>query len=111
MATAILALDLGKFNSVLCRYEPESRTAKFRTVRTSALVDAGIEFADLNRRLVGTERFLRRRGCTAAAAGPEGVAAGPRKAVWHRTGAAGRRHEPEPSRCCDKFGDVRTFVA
>jgi transposase len=36
MTTAILALDLGKFNSVLCWYEPESRTAEFRTVRSSA---------------------------------------------------------------------------
>jgi hypothetical protein len=62
MTTAILALDLGKFNSVLCWYEPESRTAEFRTVRISSFVDAGIEFADLNRRLVGTKRFLRRRG-------------------------------------------------
>ena len=51
--------------------------------------DAGIEFADLNSRFVGTERFLRRRGYTAAAAGPEGVAAEPRKAVWRRTGDPG----------------------
>ena len=43
--------------------------------------------------------------------GRKASAAGPRKAVWHRTGAAGRRHEPEPSRCCEKVGDVRTLVA
>jgi hypothetical protein len=32
----ILALDLGKFNNVLCRYEPDTRKAEFRTVRSSA---------------------------------------------------------------------------
>ena len=34
MDTTILALDLGKFNSVLCWYEPGTRAATFRTVRT-----------------------------------------------------------------------------
>ena len=36
MATTILAADLGKFNSVLCWFEPESRKAEFRTVRSTA---------------------------------------------------------------------------
>lgn len=36
MATTILAADLGKFNSVLCWFEPDSRNAEFRTVRSSA---------------------------------------------------------------------------
>lgn len=36
MTTPILALDLGKFNSVLSWFEPESRKAEFRTVRSSA---------------------------------------------------------------------------
>jgi len=31
----ILAADLGKYNSVLCWYEPDSRTAAFRTVKTT----------------------------------------------------------------------------
>jgi transposase len=31
----ILAIDLGKFNSVLCSYEPDTRTATFRTVATT----------------------------------------------------------------------------
>src|SRR5262245_55756042 len=35
MSTTILAVDLGKFNSVLCWYEPATRTAAFRTVRTA----------------------------------------------------------------------------
>jgi transposase len=30
----ILAIDLGKFNSVLCRFDPATREATFRTVRT-----------------------------------------------------------------------------
>jgi len=34
MANTILAADLGKFNSVLCWYEPETRSTAFRTVRT-----------------------------------------------------------------------------
>src|SRR4051812_34541279 len=33
--TTILAIDLGKFNSVLCWYEPDSRTSSFRTVTTT----------------------------------------------------------------------------
>ncbi|MFO0805075.1 MAG: IS110 family transposase [Gemmataceae bacterium] len=33
--TTILALDLGKFNSVLCWYEPDSRRSVFRTVKTT----------------------------------------------------------------------------
>jgi hypothetical protein len=36
MSTTILAIDLGKFNSVLCWYEPATRAALFRTVRTSS---------------------------------------------------------------------------
>ena len=35
MSTTILAIDLGKFNSVLCWYEPLGRTAMFRTVKTT----------------------------------------------------------------------------
>jgi transposase len=35
MITTILAVDLGKFNSVLCWYESASRVASFRTVRTT----------------------------------------------------------------------------
>jgi transposase len=31
----ILAVDLGKYNSVLCRYAPETRDAAFHTVRTT----------------------------------------------------------------------------
>src|SRR6478672_7181134 len=31
----ILAIDLGKFNSVLCRFDPATREATFRTVRTA----------------------------------------------------------------------------
>jgi len=36
MSTTILAIDLGKFNSVLCWYEPTTKDTAFRTVRTSA---------------------------------------------------------------------------
>jgi transposase len=43
MNSTILAIDLGKYNSVLCWYEPESRAAAFRTVPTTA--------ADLRREL------------------------------------------------------------
>lgn len=32
--TTILAIDLGKFNSVLCCYEPQTRIAAFGTIRT-----------------------------------------------------------------------------
>jgi len=35
LTTTILAIDLGKFNSVLCWYEPASRTERFRTVATT----------------------------------------------------------------------------
>ena len=35
MTTTILAIDLGKFNSVLCWYEPISRSTTFRTVKTT----------------------------------------------------------------------------
>ena len=31
----ILAVDLGKFNSVLCWYQPQTRSTAFRTVKTS----------------------------------------------------------------------------
>src|SRR5262245_3741061 len=44
----------------------------------------GVELADLHRRFVGTERFLRRRSLRATVAVPEGTAARPRKAVWCR---------------------------
>jgi hypothetical protein len=32
----ILAIDLGKFNSILCWYDPHSRDAAFTTIRSSA---------------------------------------------------------------------------
>src|SRR5262245_14832382 len=35
MNTAILAIDLGKYNSVLCWYDPATRAASFRTVLTA----------------------------------------------------------------------------
>jgi hypothetical protein len=35
MSTTILAVDLGKFNSVLVWYGPETRAVAFRTVKTS----------------------------------------------------------------------------
>lgn len=35
MANTILALDLGKFNSVLVWFEPETRTTAFRTVKST----------------------------------------------------------------------------
>jgi len=35
MNTPILALDLGKFNSVLCWFQPDTRTASFRTAATT----------------------------------------------------------------------------
>jgi transposase len=35
MSSTILAIDLGKFNSVLCWYEPDARTERFRTTPTS----------------------------------------------------------------------------
>jgi len=37
MSTTIFAIDLGKFNSVLCWYDPSTKDTAFRTVRT--LVD------------------------------------------------------------------------
>lgn len=36
MSTTILAGDLGKFNTVLCWYEPTTRASSFRTVKTTA---------------------------------------------------------------------------
>jgi transposase len=36
MNSTILAIDLGKFNSVLCWYEPDTRVAAFATLRTAA---------------------------------------------------------------------------
>ena len=33
--TTILALDLGKFNSVLVWFEPDSRSSAFRTAKTT----------------------------------------------------------------------------
>ena len=44
MNTTILAIDLGKYNSVLCWYKPDARTMTFRTVATTP--------ADLQRELV-----------------------------------------------------------
>ncbi len=35
MSGTILAIDLGKFNSVLCWYEPDTRDATVRTVKTT----------------------------------------------------------------------------
>ena len=35
MTTAILAIDLGKFNSVLCWYEPDTKATVFRTIKTT----------------------------------------------------------------------------
>ena len=35
MATTILAADLGKYNSVFCWFEPDTRNATFRTVKTT----------------------------------------------------------------------------
>ena len=35
MSTTILAIDLGKFNSVLCWYEPKTRGVEYRTVKTT----------------------------------------------------------------------------
>jgi transposase len=35
MTSAILAVDLGKFNSVFCWYDPDTRGATFRTARTT----------------------------------------------------------------------------
>ena len=35
MTTAILAIDLGKFNSVLCWYEPATKATEFRTIKTT----------------------------------------------------------------------------
>ena len=34
MSNTILAIDLGKFNSVLCHFDPDTREASFRTVTT-----------------------------------------------------------------------------
>jgi hypothetical protein len=36
MDTTILAVDLGKFNFVLCWYETATRGTRFRTIRTDA---------------------------------------------------------------------------
>lgn len=38
MSAIILAIDLGKFNSVLCAFDPETREASFRTVKTSPAI-------------------------------------------------------------------------
>ena len=35
MSDTILAIDLGKFNSVLCWYEPATRATAFRTAKTT----------------------------------------------------------------------------
>lgn len=53
MTDTILAIDLGKFNSVLCWFEPGSRVAEFRTVRTAP---AELE-RELTRRPVGQVVF------------------------------------------------------
>ena len=33
--STILAIDLGKYNSVACHYEPETKATTFRTIRTT----------------------------------------------------------------------------
>ena len=43
MSDTILAIDLGKFNSVLCWYDPATRATAFRTAKTTP--------ADLDREL------------------------------------------------------------
>jgi transposase len=35
MSTIILAIDLGKFNSVLCWYEPKTHAVEFRSIKTT----------------------------------------------------------------------------
>lgn len=35
MITTILAIDLGKYNSVVCWYEPDTQSAAFPTVKTT----------------------------------------------------------------------------
>jgi hypothetical protein len=35
MSETILAIDLGKFNSVLCWYDPAGRTAEYRTAKST----------------------------------------------------------------------------
>ena len=35
MTNTILAIPLGKFNSVLCRFDADTREASFRTVQTT----------------------------------------------------------------------------
>ena len=52
MSDSILAIDLGKFNSVLCWYEPGTRVVEFRTAKaTPADLDR-----ELTRRPVGRGR-------------------------------------------------------
>ena len=38
MSAIILAIDLGKFNSVLCHFDADTREASFRTVKTTPAV-------------------------------------------------------------------------
>ncbi len=38
MTNTILAIDLGKFNSVLCHFDTETREATFRTVKTTPAI-------------------------------------------------------------------------
>ena len=38
MTSIILAIDLGKFNSVLCHFDADTREASFRTVQTTPAV-------------------------------------------------------------------------
>ena len=38
MTNTILAIDLGKFNSVLCHFDPETRGASFRTVKSTPAI-------------------------------------------------------------------------
>jgi len=35
MNSTILAIDLGKFNSVLCWFDPDARAERFRTAPTT----------------------------------------------------------------------------
>jgi transposase len=51
-ATTILALDLGKFKSVACVYEPASGTHRFQTIATSPAAVHDLLVASAPSRLV-----------------------------------------------------------
>ena len=60
MTNSILAIDLGKFNSVLCHFDPDTREASFRTVKTTpALLRAEL----LRQPVVSSARTARRSPC------------------------------------------------